>query len=240
MKKERNPLSLLPLSLTLLLFLLQCARVVTGLPTPKKVLELSVWMDGTLNPDEFFYFIVLQVDNIKEDYPFPEVSGQNRGKNWTDYFLYTAHPTMPAGSQKTYYYKRISPQNDLNQILAVPERLDRKPFYLSAEVISRPVGTQSRSSNGIRIRVYLDDFIPGARRFDLTFLVATRGVDNISNPPGPDEPGRVLDSLNNVPLEIPSLAVGSVYSSLYIVGETTGDAYPPSADIAGWEVQVKQ
>ncbi len=225
------------LLLFLSLFLPRCARVVTEPIRARKILEISFWMDASLEPANLFYFIVLQVDTDKSDWPFHEVSGENRGKNWTDYFLYTSHTSIATGP---FSYKKINPQNDMEQILGSPERFDRKVFYLDARLISRPVGGQSRSNNGVRIQVYLTEFLGNATRFDLTFLVATAGVDQISNPPGPNEPGRIVDALNNAPLEIPSLGVGAFYSSTTIVGETTGDSVLPSADIAGWEVLVKQ
>ncbi|MGH8103844.1 MAG: hypothetical protein ACREJQ_04900, partial [bacterium] len=76
-------------------------------------------------------------------------------------------------------------------------------------------------------------------RFDIQFIVASAGVDDITNPPTPPEVSHTLDALDVPYMSIAALIVGTSYSSDFTPNERIGDVPLAAADIAGWEIKIR-
>lgn len=221
-----------------------CARAnLPPLPPPaKKLLEITFWMNDTIDA-KWFYFVAIEMDDDQQG-PMPEVSGTDRARNWTDYFLYTNNSQLTGGNP-TFLYAKISPENDPASILQVPTRLDRQPFYVGADLQSRNVQFQTRTNNAIHLLFDLDAFTQrtGATthftQFNIQFVVASSGVDQITNPPNPPEVSHTLDALDVPYMNVPSLTTGIVYRSDFTPNERIGEAPLGAVDIAGWEIKVR-
>ncbi len=230
-----------------LLLLSACARVNLPEPPPP-ILEITVWFNQQVS-SQFFYFIAIEVDDDPTDGPFPEVSGDNRARNWMHYILYTG--SFAAGlSQPDFFYHRINPPNDAEQIWLEPftSPLSIQPFFLTAEIRDQPVEidgeSQPRFRNALFIELNLPAFLGNANRMDITFLTATRGVDNLTNPPEPPEIGAVIDSWSGRDyFSIPSLAPGIEWISTrdFPAEEDVGDVPRgyEGADLVGWSLRVR-
>lgn len=216
----------------------RCARVNVPVILPP-VIDLKVWFNDTVNP-ELFYFIAFQFGGTGEDGPFSEVSGIDRARNWDRYILYTGHPLLTATPK--FFYRRIDPPNNEEQILFAPtEELFQKDFYLDTRVSSERVDGQSRTNNALHFIFDRDKFMGGFTRFDMTILTATRGVDQISNPPSPPEPGQVLDAYDAPYIRIETLTVGTILGEQFAPLERKDDVPGglASADIVGWELRIR-
>ncbi|MHA2620789.1 MAG: hypothetical protein V2G42_03540 [bacterium JZ-2024 1] len=227
----------LSLTATLTVFS-QCARVNVPFILPP-VIDLKVWFNDTVDP-QWFYFIAFQFGTTPSDGPMPEVSGSSRARDWTHYILYTGHSSLT--NVPKFFFRKIDPPNNEEQILFAPtEELFRKAFYLDARVYSEPVDGQSRVNNGLHFIFDRDKFLEGNTRFDMTLLTATRGVDQVSNPPSPPEPGQVIDAYDTVYISINTLAVGTVLGEQFAPQERKDDvpAGFADADIVGWELRVR-
>lgn len=211
-------------------------------PAVKPLLEITFWMSDTIDP-KWFYFVAIEMDDDLQG-PLPEVSGTDRARNWTHYFLYTNNPLLTSGSP-TYLYANIRPENDVASILQIPVRLDRQSFYVAADIQSRTVQGQPRTNNAIHLLLDLNAFTlrPGGganfTQFNIQFVTASAGVDQLTNPPNPPEIGTTLDALDVPYMNVPSLLMGMVKNSDTTPNERIGDQPLAAADIAGWEIKVR-
>jgi hypothetical protein len=220
------------------LFLSQCARVNVPIIQPP-VLDLKVWFNDTLHP-QFFYFVVFEFGGTGAEGPFPEVSGADRARNWSHYILYTGHPSLTATPK--FFFRNIEPPNDEAAILFVPiQQLFQEAFYLDARLYSEAVDGSPRTQNGLQFIFDLEKFLSGNTRFDMTFLTSTRGVDQVSNPPSPPEPGQIIDAYDEPYLRIDTLTRGTLLGERFAPKERKDDVPPNFADtdIVGWELRVR-
>lgn len=214
-------------------------------------------MNGTLDP-ALFYFIVFQVDNNPGDGPSPDVSGEKRARNWSCYILFTGDARL-VGGVETFLYKAIDPTNSDDKF-ALPTPLINQPFSIFpyTRKFSRSIRGQARTSNALVVLLERDEFLDPSTaqnptpclmnsqqtftRFDITFLVATAGVDEITNPPTPPEPGQVWDAIDSLYIQINNTNPGQLYNAdldASAESQVLDDAPVPAADIKWWEVRFK-
>jgi hypothetical protein len=219
-------------------FFPRCARVNVPVIQPP-VLDLKVWYNDTIDP-QFFYFVAFQFGGTGSDGPLPEVSGSRRARDWTHYILYTGNSLLTPTPK--FFFRKIDPPNDEAAILFAPTRqLFQETFYLDARVYSEPVDGQPRTQNGLEFVFDLQKFLEGNTRFDMTFLTATRGVDQVSNPPSPPEPGQVIDAYDTIYIRVDTLTRGTLIGERFAPQERKDDVPPGFADtdIVGWELRVR-
>jgi len=214
-------------------------------------------MNGTIDPT-LFYFIVFQVDTDPNNGPSPDVSGEKRARDWSCYILYTGDPRLTGGGE-TFLYKAINPDNPDDKF-APPTPLINQPFSIFpyTKKISRSIQGQVRNNNALVILLERDEFLGSSTsqnptpcrmnstqtftRFDITFLVATAGVDEITNPPSPPEPGQVWDAIDTLYIQINNTNPGQIFNAdlnTSAESQTVEDAPTSAADIRWWEVRFK-
>ena len=213
------------ISISLLLFILTgCAweNVDESETAQYPIWEVRMVMEGSLNAN-LYYIIAFNFSGDETLMPFPEIDGEDRGRNWDVYYMYGKPGDRPEVATKPLgFYKGIGslskenalpivtspkkrrqdptkPVSDENPLDILPIEFDSRVLeFLNAGIMSSPIeeGGASVPNNTVYIRFNWKGFseFPFPPKVNMNMMVSSLGVDKLSFDPNWDIDVVIWDS----------------------------------------------
>lgn len=197
-------------------------------PKPQRVIQVKMQLGGAKRED-IFYYIVFNLSGDPANKPLPIFDGEDRGKNWTVYYMYGKPPNRDLGLYRGYGGEGTGGSN----------LIDSQP--LEAAYLNELMEGTSTSGDQITIRIDLTEIPIGNGIFNLNMIVCNQAIDAESQIEYEFDP-YVVDAFLDGGVSIDFFGTADLWNETYNPQEEIPneheDVAPPGADIINWNFRI--
>ncbi len=196
----------------------------------KKIIQVTMRLGGKMRSD-LFYYIVFNLSGDPDKKPYSVFDGEDRGKNWTVYYMWGTPPFEPTGLYRGFGCKGIS-GNDL-----IDNFPDKEDF------INELLPGTNVSGDSMTLRIDMTNLPLTSGYINLNMIVCNQAIDAQSKFEYEYDP-YVFDSFYERGITMNLLGYETFWSEQQ--SENAQEEFPneqeetapPEADIINWRFQV--
>jgi hypothetical protein len=232
---KRDSITMRPKLIYLLLILLvipQTGCAYDNLPKGEQenqtIIQVTMRLGGAKRED-YFYYIVFNLSGDPEKKPRPIFDGEDRGKNWSVYYVWGWPPDHELGIYRGYGGEGVNGGNLIDV------------FPIEEAFLNELLPGTNANGDQFTLRIDLTDVPLASGIINMNMIVCNQAIDAESQFEYEFDP-YVFDSFYNYGISININGTADFWNEVHNPQEDIPneheDIAPPEADIIGWHFQI--